>query len=189
MLILKIKQKEVIAMIRFIDEYRKSPKRIVLTLKFKKSLYLLKQGQLSSENYSDKTIVEKKDYNSCDNVLETNIGGFVTECLVEDTCAHAFKPYENVCCTDGDFVDCGAESFKENRACIKDYELQNDGNRIRKDCNKPKNERKFYDKSTKGAYVCEKTYRVLLCDVIAVFGASWAIICLVKEILKKKYKD
>ena len=38
------------------DEYRKNPKRIVLTLKLKKSLYLLKQGQLSCENYSDKTI-------------------------------------------------------------------------------------------------------------------------------------
>lgn len=182
-------------MLGFIKKYRNSPKRTVLTMKCKKSLYILKQGDIKCPTKRVSKPKEMKNFNSQETVIERNIGGFYN-----DNTRHSDKTFCTENNNDKDTIYafnlhddfCSMDEVFENDGCCETLENQYKPDKNIKQKTEYKRaetslrERKLFEKSTKGAYVCEKTYRVLLCDVIAVLSATWAVICLIKVIFKKK---
>ena len=172
-------------MLKLINKYRKNPKRMVLTLKCKKSLYLLRQGQLNCETNSRK-IVKPLCYNSSDVILETNFGRIDDSCYPKDDSVYAFNSCERMYEVDGDFEQICNENCDENLNFTDNCECQMSNENTSDFCKNYKNKRKFLDKTTKGAYVCEKTYRVLLCDVVTAVIAITMAYCIIKRIFKRK---
>lgn len=174
-------------MLGFINKYRENPKRMVLTLKCKKSLFLLRQGQLNCGTDVKNMVVKTPDYNSSDNVLETNFSCFDDGASRKDDSIYAFDSCENVCEVVGNFEQFDSGNCEEKYAFTNDYKYQNDNKNVNNYCKTLNNKTKFFDKTTKGAYVCEKTYRALLFDVVAVAIGVVMLVCIVGKLLKRKY--
>ena len=178
-------------MLGFINKYRKNPKRMVLTLKCKKSLFLLRQGQLNCGTDVKNVVVKTPNYNSSDSVLETNFSCFDDGVCQKDDSIYAFDSCENVYEVDGNFEQFDSGNCEEKYAFTNDYKYKNDNKNDNKNANKccknPNNKTKFFDKTTKGAYVCEKTYRALLFDVVAVAIGVLMLVCIAGKLLKHKH--
>ena len=174
-------------MLEFINKYRKSPKRMVVTFKCKKSLYLLRQGQLNCKTNLKNIEVETPDCNSSDVVLETNFDRTDGDCFGKDDSVYAFNSCENLCEVNGGFEQICNENYCENQNLEGDCKRQKDDKNTNVVCENVGNKRKFFDKTTKGAYVCQKTYRMLLCDIVAVTIAFMAVTCILKRIFKHKH--
>ena len=172
-------------MLEFIKKFRNCSNRTVVTLKCKKSFYILKRKDILNET---------KDIFGCK--CEAVSGGETKSCtlngdfaasyseITENEPSYAFKGSDIARCVD----ECGSLNFE---GCGYDASYDYNANKTVKgkkfkDSNVSSEKAKFVDKKKKGAYVCEKTYRFLLCDVIAAFATVLSLLCFAKWLLRKR---
>ena len=146
-------------MLDFVKRYRNDPKRTVITVKTKRSFYVLK----------------RKDIVNC--TLENASFGAVNKVENErDLCS------ENDTC----FCDSYALEHDKNDTNEAHFAFKAEENIGSLDaCNKVI---KLREKRSKGAFVCEKSYRILLCDLVAAVVMVLSIVCLTSRLIKKVEK-
>ena len=169
-------------MLGFIERYRNSPKRTVITMKTKRSFYLLKRKDVASSGAQSSAFdISNNTVNTLDEgpkIIPSNCDSYTLErdkCITNEA-QFAFKSKENICnlddCCADDFVLENSETntnFKAN--CGKEYD--NKQSKLA-GCKMIKHK----EKKTRGALVCEKECRVLLCDLVAAMIVMVSIICL-----------
>lgn len=173
-------------MLDFVKRYRNNPKRTVITMKTKRSFYLLKRKDVASRGAQSSAFgITNNTVNTLDEgpkIIPSNCDSYTLE---RDKCCtnearFAFKSKENICnlddCCTNDFVLENSETntnFKAN--CGKKHD-----NKQSKlvDCKMIKHK----EKKTRGALVCEKECRVLLCDLAAAMVVMMSIICLMMKL-------
>ena len=169
-------------MLDFVKKYRNNPKRTVITMKTKRSFYLLKRKDIVNRGAQSSAFgISNNTVNTLDEgpkIIPSNYDSYTLE---RDKCStneaqFAFKSKENICnlddCCADDFVLENSETntnFKANR------NTKNDNKQSKIACCKMI---KHKEKKTRGALVCEKEWCVLLCDLVAAVVVMLSIICL-----------
>lgn len=169
-------------MLDFFKRYRNNPKRTVITMKTKRSFYLLKRKDVASSGAQSSAFgISNNTVNTLDDgpkTIPSSCDGYTLE---RDKCGtneaqFAFKSQENIsnlddCCT-GDFV---LENSKTNTNFKANCNTKNDNKQSKlAGCKMIKHK----EKKTRGALVCEKEWCVLLCDLAAAMVVIVSIICL-----------
>jgi len=159
-------------MLNFIKKYRKSPRRMVVTFSFQKKFVLNRLGDLMQKN--DKKMIE--EYKEIE----------LSKMECEPVCSDVGYVLEgaNAVCYDGKNNplkekkkqieaeqaqilerDCCKRAFKENYH-IKPLNFGE--NAQRSNCQRVL----ASEKDMRGGIVCEKSYKILLCDLATVGGAA-----------------
>ncbi len=185
-------------MLGFIRNYRNSPERTVLSVKCKHSFYLLKKKHMvncceisecdSMQNKTKKNV--HCHTNDSEMLPECQCNEYALECenaalsgnKKDQSSKYAFKV--NECCIDVDNGFCVNETL-EYDGCYHDE--KSDFNKTADKEIAHQGRLKKKEKSAKGALVCRKTYRILLCDAVACFVLIvLAMPIIVKLVFKKK---
>ncbi len=143
-------------MLGFIKRYRNDPKRTVITVKTKRSFYVLK----------------RKDIVNC--ALENASLGAVNK--VENK--HDLSPENDTCFCDSYALEHDKPDTNEAHFAFKAEENIGSLDACRKVI-------KLKEKRSKGAFVCEKSYRILLCDLVAAALVVLSVACLTSRLIKK----
>ena len=169
-------------MLDFFERYRNNPKRTVITMKTKRTFYLLKRKDVVSSGAQSSAFgVSNNTVNTLDEepkIIPSSCDGYTLErdkCITNEA-QFAFKSKENICNLD----DC----------CADDFVLENSepNTNFKANCGKKCDNKqsklagckmiKHKEKKTRGALVCEKEWCVLLCDLVAAMAVMVSIICL-----------
>ena len=154
-------------MIKKINQYRNSPKRTILTFKNRSSIYLLKRGEMLNFNCHR---------GGC-------YGGFTNGKDLNESEVYAFKSHDDYCNEDYCEVNSDtADEVSDGEGFCSIYNQTNDNN-VAISCS---DKLKIREKTTKGAFVCEKTLRVRLCDAVALICAGITACVVIKSIFKHK---
>lgn len=175
-------------MLEFIKKFRNNPERTVLTVKCKRSFYILKRKDIVNRDCAPDDADVLKN-NACNDKNKSNAsdGRGSDKCLrallthLGSCCSKYVLECENAVLSGNKNIDDTTVAFKSNESCIDTDNfcngeiLESDRQSESKLCaentmilNREAAQRlKTNGKHTKGALVCEKTKRVLLCDLFA----------------------
>ncbi len=169
-------------MLDFVKRYRSNPKRTVITMKTKRSFYLLKRKDIVNRGVESSAFgISNNTVNTLDEGLKIVPSNCDSYTLERDKCStneaqFAFKSKDNICKLD----DC----------CADDFVLENSetNTNFKANCGKKYDDKqlklagcktiKHKEKKTRGALVCEKEWCVLLCDLVAAMVVMVSIICI-----------
>lgn len=154
-------------MIKKINQYRNSPKRTILTFKNRSSIYLLKRGEMLNSNCHR---------GGC-------YGGFAGGKDLNEGEIFAFKSHDNYCNEDYCEVESDTADEVSDEEMLCNVYNQSDDNNVAISCS---DKLKIREKTTKGAFVCEKTLRIRLCDMMALICAGITACVVIKSAFKHK---
>ena len=180
-------------MLKLIKRYRADPKRTVVVMKNVRSFYLQKRAD-SLENYAEYDACTKMNdvMHPTETILETGFSNG-NECVLEHSVCcdndakFAFKSCDNArdldgCCADEPVLERynHAKFIWEDQGACKQSDYTK---------NSLKRAIKPFKQHTKGAFVCEKTCKVLLCDLVAGFAAVLLVIMAIAKLNDGKSKE
>ena len=175
-------------MLEFIKKYRNNPERTVLTVKCKRSFYILKRKDIVNRDCApDDADVLKNNVCNDKNKSNASDGRGSDKCLrallthLGSCCAKYVLEGENAVLSGNKNIDDVTVAFKSNESCIDTDNfcngeiLESDRRSESKLCaentmilkREAAQRLKTNGKHTTDALVCEKTKRVLLCDLFA----------------------
>ena len=159
-------------MIKFIKNYRKNPKRTVVTFSYQKKFILNRLGDLIQKN--DEKMIEEYKQMELDQMGNFSVHpeeGYVLEGTRHSDCeekGNGLKEKRKQIEAEQAQIlerDNCKRAFKENYH-IKPLDYGEDG------CKSAQKKALAKEKDMRGGIVCEKSYKMLLCDLAAFGGAA-----------------
>ena len=171
-------------MFNAIKKYRSDPKRAVLTFSFQKKLTINRLGDLMIKEKGEFVDAYKANKNECynkqDRVMVHN--DYVLEKDNYKHCANALKEKKKQIQIEQAQIlekDNCTRAFRENYH-IKPLDYK------KNEHNKPIREALKVEREVRGGIVCEKSYKMLLCDLLTLIGAVSLTLCLIIKHMSNK---
>ena len=165
-------------MIKFIKNYRKNPKRTVVTFSYQKKFILNRLGDLIQKN--DEKMIEEYKQIELDQMGNFSVHpeeGYVLEGTRHSDCeekGNGLKEKRKQIEAEQAQIlerDNCKRAFKENYH-IKPLDYGEDG------CKSAQKKALAKEKDMRGGVVCEKSYKILLCDLLAGIGVAILLVSL-----------
>ena len=165
-------------MLKLIKKYRKNPKRMVVTFSFGKRFALNRLGDFLCGNDSEKAEgFEGVGVPKVRTLSDDFCGGYV----VENACFGGDEQ-ERGC----EFSGIESSQILENNECVNSFKEKAHIKSLDFQMLDHEDEQKasfLSGKRVRGVFVCEKSYKMLLCDLLAAIGA---VVFLLHLVLKLK---